>query len=387
MTLFIVQSLPPTNALGVFDLKEALKARNWVVTASSDGTTYNASSDIITSGAAGAGGFDNASAWFGIRSPDAIVFLTIQHGGAGALNNYRIKMGRAPFNAGSPTATVTPNTTDPNDEVVALGSGSDAAPAFQALIGAAGTTRVKTAVDDTTGEFYMVGLPDGGGNANTALVLTRFEEGDSDTFPYMLYTTNLNHFLTATIQAGGCRSFLPEGGGLPLTAQPMIYRTASSNIIPVATVADPITGKFPVAQMPICRPGAVAAGVCWKGFARLIKWVGVAGHATGDTYTLNSTRDLLIMRDCCLPWDGSALVNGVASTDRDASELAPMDLGYNRVTLGSSSAAKYLMQANDSVTGGLYRWPSNTRDFAGVGYPGPNSPVVSTIAISAIKEG
>lgn len=43
---------------------------------------------------------------------------------------------------------------------------------------------------------------------------------------------------------------------------------------------------------------------------------------------------------------------------------------------------QYLMQAWDSVTNQQYDWLSLTRDFTGIGYPGPNSPV--NIAVAGI---
>jgi hypothetical protein len=54
-----------------------------------------------------------------------------------------------------------------------------------------------------------------------------------------------------------------------------------------------------------------------------------------------------------------------------------LDLGGGIVT------ATYLMQAVDSVTGDLYPWVSNSRDYAGAGYPGPNAP--TQIAVSSVK--
>lgn len=63
---------------------------------------------------------------------------------------------------------------------------------------------------------------------------------------------------------------------------------------------------------------------------------------------------------------------------------SPTYLGVPEVakTSGSGQAVYYVMQANDSVTDDLYTWPSGTtKDWAGDGYPGPNSP--QNIAISS----
>lgn len=56
----------------IFRLKEDQKAQGWTTRMSSDGTTFNASGDVITSGGTGAGGFKNALAWFVLRAPDGL---------------------------------------------------------------------------------------------------------------------------------------------------------------------------------------------------------------------------------------------------------------------------------------------------------------------------
>lgn len=71
MTIRAFQDTPATGSVATFNWKQFLKGLTtpWQVLASSDGTTYNAAADIITSGAAGANGMANAFAWFRIRRP------------------------------------------------------------------------------------------------------------------------------------------------------------------------------------------------------------------------------------------------------------------------------------------------------------------------------
>src|SRR5688572_11676863 len=59
-----------TDAAAMFNLKEDMKAGGWSVAISSDGTTYNGSGDVITTSATGAGGIDNADAYFVLRRDD-----------------------------------------------------------------------------------------------------------------------------------------------------------------------------------------------------------------------------------------------------------------------------------------------------------------------------
>lgn len=58
-------------AQAAFNLKEDLKAQGWSVAISSDGTTYNGSGDAISGSGSGAGGIDNADAYFLLRQSGA----------------------------------------------------------------------------------------------------------------------------------------------------------------------------------------------------------------------------------------------------------------------------------------------------------------------------
>lgn len=118
-----VNNVPATGAESVYRLKEVLKAAGWTVVESSDGTTFSAvNGDTITSGGAGAGGFNRTLAWMRLRDPGArreIVFQRI------ASNSFRVKFSElARFTAGA-TVTVTPSATD---EFVRAGGGTDASP-------------------------------------------------------------------------------------------------------------------------------------------------------------------------------------------------------------------------------------------------------------------
>ncbi len=62
-------SVPANGAETIFRLKQLLKSVGWVVTQSSDGSTYSGSSDIITSPTSVAGGMFNPLAYFVIAQP------------------------------------------------------------------------------------------------------------------------------------------------------------------------------------------------------------------------------------------------------------------------------------------------------------------------------
>jgi hypothetical protein len=107
-------------------LKEVLKSTGWTVPASSDGTTYNAAGDEITTGGSGAGGLANNRAWFRIQDPDGGREFTFQRVNATTNGQWRVKYSALDrFTGGSPAATVTPSATD---EAVLFGAGTDASP-------------------------------------------------------------------------------------------------------------------------------------------------------------------------------------------------------------------------------------------------------------------
>ena len=68
---FLTNQTPATAAVAIYNLKTTFKAAGWTVPRSSDGTTYNNSGDQISAGTSGAGGMDNARAWFVIQEPAA----------------------------------------------------------------------------------------------------------------------------------------------------------------------------------------------------------------------------------------------------------------------------------------------------------------------------
>ena len=64
--------------------------------------------------------------------------------------------------------------------------------------------------------------------------------------------------------------------------------------------------------------------------------------------------------------------------------LVPIAYADPLVGLRSAGGVSYLMQANDSVTSAAYSWLSNSPDFAGAGYPGPNSPTNVVVSVRHI---
>lgn len=137
---------PATGAIAVWDIIRALKQAGWVVKADSDGTTYNASGGQVTSGASGAGGLGNNSAWVRIQSPDAVCEWTFQRGTTDLVWRAKFSPNTSPFTGGSPGATQTPSATN---EGVVYGGGSDANPTFSTVFGTNNTYKICIGTENT----------------------------------------------------------------------------------------------------------------------------------------------------------------------------------------------------------------------------------------------
>lgn len=103
-----------TLAEALFQWKEdAVTNGVYTVASSSDGTTYNPSGDQVTGPGAGAGGFDNDSAWIRLVSTDGKRELILQHGIGDPDTMFGwFSYGSNPFTGGSPDATTPPTATD-----------------------------------------------------------------------------------------------------------------------------------------------------------------------------------------------------------------------------------------------------------------------------------
>jgi hypothetical protein len=133
-----------TNNEVFFQFKEKMKAAGFTVTQSSDGLTYSSSGDVITHFSTGAGGLNNARAFFILREPGGRREYCFQRNSSTVV---RIKYSAlARFVTGSPSATVTPDATD---EQTMHGGGTSAAPTFATFFGADGTYKTHHVIEST----------------------------------------------------------------------------------------------------------------------------------------------------------------------------------------------------------------------------------------------
>lgn len=122
-------------------------------------------------------------------------------------------------------------------------------------------------------------------------------------------------------------------------------------------------------------------------------WFCSTALVDSDTFPAAGTRNFVVVGDTVFPWNTSApTFGGGVSTARDgdlvqrstfasAGLLQPQNGGPDAASTTTGSVV-YQMEAWDSVTGNQVLWITQSPDFSGTFYPGPNAP--TNIAISAI---
>lgn len=271
-----VNVVPATGAITTFVLKETWKQLGWVVKASSDGTTFNSTGDQITTGASGAGGMANNSAWFRIQDPATLHEFTWQRGTTNV--NWRIKWSHsAKFTGGSPGATQTPSATD---EQIDTGAGTDASPTFAAVWATDNTYHLHAGGDDATPySFWYRTTLSSGGTTSTVGQFFNMQRGSypgADVAPYIIKFNS--GALSASIVNGTAmgsgyykkgltgEAFVAYnagnyGGFLFGTAQPIVPASTSGQSLAI----NPYTGNDVGLPIPVARSNNLSTPG-WKGF-------------------------------------------------------------------------------------------------------------------------
>lgn len=198
-----VNLAPSTGAVAMFNLQQALKQAGWVVIQWSDGTTMTTSSAGWSSGASGAGGAANNSAWVRITDPAAVREIVIQRGTANT--TWRAKISHsAKFTGGSPSATVAPTATDQ----LHFSTGADT-PTFVTFFIADGTYKQHLVADaDAPYDFAMVLVPNGGGTCRGFYFLNgvsgRYPSGEVAPYLVGMPTNGLTSSVLSTTTASTC---------------------------------------------------------------------------------------------------------------------------------------------------------------------------------------
>jgi hypothetical protein len=309
-----VNLLPSTGSWATYYIKEALKQAGWVVKSSSDGTTYNASADQITTGNSGANGMANASAWFRIQSP----------AGAGGREftfqrstnlNWRVKFSHADgFTGGAPAATVTPSATD---EQIILGGGTDAAPTYAGFYYTDATYFIHIGTDNAAPYgFYCAMLRH---NVTDLYMFAHIPlEGYSsaDVAPYIITLRTSNHFNgtilgdynTGTALTHGLGSgYYKKGlGGEAWVRFPAMPFYAEGNRVPDTSSGyfAGNSGSVDLVAMPVARRSGIA-NPGWKGWVPISMMGWMMGASGSGIIRIAGGNRYVVLNNICLRWPPS----------------------------------------------------------------------------------
>lgn len=301
--LFDVNNVAMTGPAAMFKMKTLMVSAGWVVKSSGDGlAAFSSTGDVITTGAAGAGGWANTSAWVRIQMPSANGVtreLILQRNATNLIWTIRYSYS-AGFTGGSPSATVLPTATD-----------SASIFANTTLFAADNSYRFNAAVDNAAPYgFWMGAFPIGGGNPSggafvmTPLTFTAAEDID----PYVFYVSGGGSAYLAT-DMFALKSWIIKGD-INETFQSIgavrYFQNDGTGVfsIPSGIGTNPHTANDDVFPIPMGWNTQNLWPSGWKGFSTILKWNGPA-KTTGDTLSISTTRDRIIYRECNLPWDGS----------------------------------------------------------------------------------
>lgn len=363
MALFFTVNKTPANHVGsVMYLWQTMVNAGWLVLSYSDGLQTVASgspgsgflgfataSDGTPRHTAGdIGGANNSRAWILLTQPIHPSGTAYPYSGSrqftfqkstNATNTWRIKYsssgGYWPNNGGAGTATATPViATAVNDEAIICGGGSDASPTFGTFLQSTneGASRTNCAASDgLSGSaapygFYMIVLPNGGGNVRTAFVFDPMSYGSAapgDLDPFMIYSMQTNgqgffvnsDYFTASNNTVGLnpRGWLRRGQSDQAyqSIGACWYATFVGGVGNNFLVPNQIGGNSQnsfddVAPIVYMRQPSTGGLTGYKGVSALIRW-NAANHVAGETLSLTdpgTTRDRICFDDINLPWDG-----------------------------------------------------------------------------------
>lgn len=303
-----------TSASSVLDFKRHLKTVGWTVTGSGDGLSlFSSSGDIITSGGTGAGGLRNNRAWFALRSPDGANAFTFQNLDSTNGNSWRVKWSPGGvFNVGGSANTTPGNslTVDATATDIIVGAGTDASPTSALLLVTLANAASVTVASDTAPYTFWFAQMAKNRHSNTGFFFDSLVSTlPGDTNPYVWVQDATQAFNDSNLEAETGTSighsfynmFASPPKRLATRCWAFGYPSATSFKLRLQT--DTFLYRDALTPMAFTRPSNATDGI-WKGISENIYWTGVRG-TTGETASVNSTRDRIYLVSLCMPWDGS----------------------------------------------------------------------------------
>lgn len=313
--LFDANGVIPTNGTEVvYRLKTLLKIAGWTVKSSSDGTTFDSSTDIITGFSSGSNGLGNTSAWFRITDAANGRELCFQRGTTNIA--WRIKYSAtSKFTSGGNATTMSTAT----DEQYILGTSG----ATASWMNTDNTYRWNAGADGYS--FWSAGLPMNkttSQNFSAVMFLDKLVDGSYnvlDEDPAIIYARGPTTvaFAASSITSDSSSS-APQGwilkgftgaGFVPIN--PLKYQYVSSIVIPNNAGVDPFSGaeyNFDVAYgRAFHNTNGITPPSGFKGMSSLIKWNGTL-KLNYQVLSINGARDRICFGDLNFPWNGSVPV-------------------------------------------------------------------------------
>lgn len=326
---FAFQTIASTNSAAeiIFNLKTVMKANGWTVPSSSNGSTYNASGDAITSIAEMAA----TNAWFRARQPSGGVapnagtreftFQTLT-----GTTDIRIKYSLSGgFTGGSPGVLQTPSATD---ERMVAGAGTDAAPTGGSLNIGGGSPPAFVAVE-TASPFawyachYYVG-------SSTAMLLgfdpvvqAPYDAAtaiESDLDPYAVYYVaggRLQALSLVNLEQARCHWYSPSEAafwglvscGTWIGVDGAVTFPGGRTVgnpynLAVDTLPVPWIGAFNNAFVPTILLKNCSG---FKGFSKHLKFTELSDATilNGDKLSIVTANDHIMAGNAAFPWNGS----------------------------------------------------------------------------------
>lgn len=306
---------PATAPIAIFQMLTLWVASGCTITKSGDGLAlFSNTSNILTSGATGAGGLGNSNAWFVVAFGGGEEWC-FQRNAVGT-NYWRIKVSRAAgFSGGTPSSTRVPAATD---ERLLCGSGTDASPNGVQIFGNDGTYYFSAGIDTTAprrmwceawfvsgsglnmwmwrdvvvptegtdADLFIRGLA-GGGGVLTPATLFNATTGSAGSLPYYL-------------------GYVPSATPTVAVHMPFAQTGTGGANFAGNTGTLSISGKDPLLVPRYQRQVAQGVPVTIKGESTLLAFCG-PNRANGDRMTVASPNDRVVFALVTTPWDNTVV--------------------------------------------------------------------------------
>ncbi len=307
---FSVSNVITNASQFLFILKSTLVSAGWVVKSSSDGLTYNATGDQITSSGTGAGGIRNNSAWFRIQCPttDSVNREFTFQVQPTAFLNWRVKYSyNAGFTGGSPAILTTPFATD---EKFILGSGTDTSPIFGNACSDTATLSQYAIGDASEGYSFYTIQTTAGGTLNSIFFMDHLDNFFNDLDPVVMFiSTNPSALLYNSILSPTnislptpiswfCKGKIYED--FKITCLLIPYKDASTSCAK-RLGPNPYTGNDNIIQLFWGRQTSSTPTAGYKGRSHIMR-LNLNSRAQGSTY---NSKTLIQLGDFVFPWDAS----------------------------------------------------------------------------------